>query len=80
MEETLMRKKHTELLAWLKDADEIAISNTGTTRGHLRQIAYGNRKASAEVAARLESTTDGLVTRKKLRPRDWPIIWPELAA
>lgn len=75
-----MRTKQTELLAWLKTATEQQISMTGTTSGHLRQIAYGNRKASAEVAARLESVSGGQVTRKRLRPEDWPVIWPELAA
>lgn len=75
-----MRKKHIELLSWLKHADESAVSLSGTTRGHLRQIAYGNRQASAELASRLESATDGKVTRKQLRPEDWAIIWPELAA
>lgn len=75
-----MRTKHTELLDWLKTASDSDIQNTGTTRGHLRQIAYGNRQASAEVAARLEVTTKNLVTRKQLRPEDWSVIWPELAA
>ena len=75
-----MRTKHIELLEWLKSADEIDISKTGTTHGHLRQIAYGNRQASAEVAARLEAVTEGRVTRKQLRPEDWAVIWPELAA
>lgn len=75
-----MRMKHTELLDWLKSADDGEISLSGTTRGHLRQIAYGNRQASPEVAARLESITGGQVTRKQLRPDDWAVIWPELDA
>ena len=75
-----MRKKNTELLSWLKSAGEDVISLSGTTRGHLLQIAYGNRRASAEIAARLESATEGQVTRKQLRPEDWTVIWPELAA
>ena len=74
-----MRMKHTELLDWLKTASDSDIQKTGTTRGHLRQIAYGNRQASAEVAARLEAATNGDVTRKQLRPDDWAVIWPELS-
>lgn len=74
-----MRTKHTELLDWLKTATDSDIQKTGTTLGYLRQIAYGNRQASAEVAARLESATNGDVTRKQLRPEDWSVIWPELA-
>ncbi len=27
----------------------------------------------------IERATDGAVTRKELRPNDWPLIWPELA-
>lgn len=75
-----MRTKHTELLSWLKTATDSEITDTGTTRGHLRQIAYGNRQASAEIASRLELVTAGRVTRKQLRPDDWMVIWPELDA
>lgn len=75
-----MRTKHIEILDWLKSADDRAVSETGTTRGHLRQIAYGNRPASPEIASRLELATSGLITRKQLRPNDWSVIWPELTA
>lgn len=27
----------------------------------------------------IEEATGGLVTRKELRPKDWHVIWPELA-
>ncbi|MDL2200847.1 YdaS family helix-turn-helix protein [Halopseudomonas aestusnigri] len=75
-----MRTKHTELLDWLKSANDEDVLATGTTRGHLRQISYGYRPASPEVAARLESVTEGRITRKQLRPDDWAVIWPELVA
>ncbi|ROZ86933.1 hypothetical protein EF096_01805 [Pseudomonas neustonica] len=75
-----MRTKHIELLDWLKSANDKSVAETGTTRGHLRQIGYGNRPASPEVASRLELVTKGQVTRKQLRPDDWSVIWPELAA
>lgn len=75
-----MRHKHSALLDWAKSADEELIAMTGTTRGHLRQIGYGNRQASAEVASRLESASKGMVTRQQLRPEDWQVIWPELSA
>jgi DNA-binding transcriptional regulator YdaS (Cro superfamily) len=74
-----MRTKNTELLKWLKSATDEQIDRTGTTRGYLRQIAYGNKTASAEVAAALELETAASVTRKTLRPDDWQRIWPELA-
>ncbi|MNG34582.1 hypothetical protein D3C84_1210990 [compost metagenome] len=75
-----MKTKHTTLLGWLKNASDEQVSKTGTTRGYLRQIAYGNKTASAEVAAGIERETGGAVTRQELRPDDWSRIWPELAA
>lgn len=75
-----MRTKNTKLLEWLKTAPDDAVGLTGTTRGYLRQIAYGNKTASAEVAAGVELATSGEVTRKDLRPEDWARIWPELSA
>lgn len=75
-----MRTKHTGLLNWLKTAADEAVERTGTTRGYLKQIAYGNKQASAEVAAAVERETCGEVTRKALRPDDWHLVWPELAS
>ncbi|WHL26663.1 YdaS family helix-turn-helix protein [Pseudomonas juntendi] len=74
-----MRIKNTQMLDWLKAASDEAIARTGTTRGYLRQIAYGNKQASAMVAANLERETQGLITRQSLRPDDWQAIWPELS-
>lgn len=75
-----MRTKHTQLLEWLKTASDEVVDRTGTTRGYLKQIAYGNKTASAGVASSLERVTEGLLTRKSLRPNDWTVIWPELAS
>lgn len=75
-----MSNRHKELLAWLKSASDDQISKTMTTRGYLRQIGYGNKKASAELSARIELATGGKVNRKQLRPDDWFVIWPELVA
>ena len=74
-----MRTKHTQLLEWLKTASDEAVERTGTTRGYLKQIAYGNKQASAGVASSLERESRGLLTRQSLRPNDWTVIWPELA-
>jgi len=74
-----MRTKHTGLLNWLKTATDDAVTKTGTTRAYLKQIAYGNKRASAEVAVAIERET-GSATRKDLRPDDWHLVWPELAA
>lgn len=75
-----MRTKHQCLLAWLKTATDEQVARTGTSRAYLRMIAYGHKTASAEIAARTEVETQGAVTRKSLRPQDWNLIWPELAA
>lgn len=75
-----MRIKNTPMLDWLKTASDEVIARTGTTRGYLKQIAYGNKQASAMVAASLERETQGLITRQSLRPDDWQAIWPELAS
>lgn len=72
-----MRTKQMGLLSWLKTATDEAVARTGTTRGYLKQIAYGNKRASAEVAVAIERET-GCATRKDLRPEDWRLIWPEL--
>lgn len=74
-----MRIKHQALLDWIKDATDAQVTKTGTTRGYLRQIGYGNKLAAAETASRIETVTGGAVTRQALRPNDWQAIWPELA-
>lgn len=38
----------------------------------------GLRRIPAEKCAAIEAATDGLVSRKDLRPDDWHLIWPEL--
>jgi len=47
---------------------------------YLSQIAsrQNGREASPELCVRIEQVTDGVVTRRLLRPDDWHRIWPEL--
>lgn len=54
-------------------AEKLVISSP-----YLFQIASGLRKASPTRAVQIEKATNGLVTRKDLRPNDFHIIWPEL--
>lgn len=75
-----MRTKHTQLLEWLKSASDDAVERTGTSRGYLKQIAYGNKQASAALAVSLERESAGTLNRRSLRPADWNLIWPELAS
>ncbi len=40
---------------------------------------HKKRPVPIEKALVIESATNGLVTRKELRPNDWQTLWPELA-
>lgn len=40
----------------------------------------GERPVPIERCVAIESATDGVVSRKDLKPVDWPQIWPELVA
>lgn len=42
------------------------------------QHGYGNRLPSPENCLAIERATDGVVTRKDLRPDDFFKIWPDL--
>ena len=42
------------------------------------QIADGRRSCSPALCVLIEQATNGVVTRKDLRPNDWEAIWPEL--
>lgn len=42
--------------------------------------AYGDRRPGPENCIAIEAATNGEVTRRDLRPDDWHLIWPELAA
>ena len=49
----------------------------GTTVGHLRNVSYRQRTASAALAMQVEIETRGAVTRRELRPEDWWLIWTD---
>lgn len=50
-----------------------------TSIGHLRNVAYGYRPCSPELAVQIEQATERQVTRQELCPENWSRIWPELA-
>jgi DNA-binding transcriptional regulator YdaS (Cro superfamily) len=52
----------------------------GTTVGHLNNVAYGMRTASAALARAISDRTARDVAEWELRPDDWHLIWPELAS
>ncbi len=42
------------------------------------QCGYAGRKPGPIYCVAIERATNGLVTRRELRPDDWQAIWPEL--
>lgn len=44
------------------------------------QHGYAERRPSPAYALAIERATDGSVTRQDLRPDDYWLIWPDLAA
>lgn len=50
----------------------------GTSIGHIRNVMYGLKPCSAELAAAIEIESSAAVTRKELLPDRWHRIWPEL--
>ena len=52
----------------------------GVTQQAVRFWRDGERQFPVEKCSLLEQLTGGKVTRQQLRPHDWPVIWPELAA
>lgn len=60
------------------DSRESLASKLRTTPGHLRNVGYGYRPCSPEIATALERHTDGVVSREECRPDDYWLIWPDL--
>lgn len=50
------------------DERERVAQKAGTSVGHLWQLAGGHRKASAELAERLQDSSDGKISIAGLRP------------
>ena len=48
--------------------------------GHLRNVAYGYRRCTPELAALVELHSQGQVTRRELCPDNWQRVWPELVS
>lgn len=75
-----------ELKAFLRDLADDASRDAfaqagGTSVGHLRNVAYGLRKAAPELCVEIERHSDGRITCESLRP-DMPWtrtpdkLWP----
>lgn len=60
-----------------KSASDLA-KEIGVTPVLISQWRNGIRPVPIERCFPIEQATGGKVTRKDLRPDDWPLIWPEL--
>lgn len=56
-------------------AEKVGISSV-----YLSQLAarQNDREPSPELCVSIERESGRIVTRRKLRPKDWHLIWPEL--
>lgn len=52
--------------------------DVGTTVGHLNNVAYEMRVASAALTRQIVLFTGSEVREWELRPSDWHLIWTEL--
>ncbi|PIT44505.1 transcriptional regulator [Snodgrassella alvi] len=50
-----------------------------TSPGFITMIANGRKAVPPQKAVAIEQYTNGIVTRKNLRPLDYAKFWPELA-
>jgi DNA-binding transcriptional regulator YdaS (Cro superfamily) len=50
----------------------------GVSTSYLSQMVSGTSPISIPRCVEIENATCKQVTRKDLRPDDWPLIWPEL--
>lgn len=67
------------LLDHIKPLDKTALERLaqqcGTTPGQLKQVAYGNRRASASLAIALDRETEGVIRCEETRPDiDWAYL------
>jgi DNA-binding transcriptional regulator YdaS (Cro superfamily) len=60
-----------------RERAEFALA-VGTTLGHLNNVAYEQRTASAALTRQIAEVTAREVAEWELRPNDWHLIWPEL--
>ncbi|MBJ9975292.1 helix-turn-helix domain-containing protein [Pseudomonas sp. S75] len=58
-----------------KERLEAFANRCGTSIGQLRQVAYGNRRASAGLAVSLDRETGGIIACESQRPDiDWAYL------
>lgn len=61
-------------------AREAFASRCGVALGHIRNVMYGTRDCSAELAVAIERESGGAMSRTSLYSGDARNVWPELVA
>ena len=59
---------------------EVFAVKCGTTHGHMRNVAYGYKLPSTELAVAIERHSKKAVTRQEMFPTSFKQKWPELKA
>lgn len=72
------------LLEYIKILDSLGVEDLakrcGTSAGQIRQVAYGNRRANAQLAIAIDKATSGRVPCEDLRPDiDWQYLRDSVA-
>jgi len=80
-----LKEVHMTLHEYLKTLDKTALeafaTHCGTSVGQLKQVAYGNRRASAALAVGIERESKGAVICEHLRADiDWAYLRGSKAA
>ena len=77
-----MTDVHSNLLAHINSLDAKAQSafaeKANTTIGYLRKACSTKQQFGPAVCVGIEQASEGVFTRRDLRPDDWMLIWPEL--
>lgn len=73
-----------ELIEYLKTLNgnerEAFAERCETSSGHLTNVAYGYKPCGITLAVLVERESKGAVSRSRLRPHDYWLIWPDLPA
>lgn len=68
----------TYYFALSSEQREMFARKCGTSAGHMRNVAYGDRTASTELAVAIERESGGKVKRTDMFPDTFLDKWPEL--
>ncbi len=75
----MKNQKLTDFWESLTEEQKLAFaSKCFTTYSYLKSAKFRDLTLGPVLCSRIETESNGQVTRKDLRPDDWHVIWPEL--